>query len=108
MCLQSGASEAIRTIMGRVLCRRIPRRVERVRKAQTNLIRSIYALTFLPGIDNLLFEFGERDLYQYWTDEVEFPPVLSHGIMRYWEQLFEAADAIRQVHHMDVTRDAVL
>jgi hypothetical protein len=70
----------------------------------TYLIRPIHALTFHSGIDNLLLEFGERDLYQYWNDEVEVPPVRSQEIMRYWEQLFEIADAIRQVHLMDVTQ----
>jgi hypothetical protein len=53
---------------------------------------------------NLLLEYGELDLYQYWADETNVPPVRVNEIIRYWEQLFEVAVAIRQVHHLDVSQ----
>jgi hypothetical protein len=53
---------------------------------------------------NLLLEYGELDLYQYWADETNVPPVRANEIIRYWEQLFEVAVAIRQVHHLDLSQ----
>jgi hypothetical protein len=51
---------------------------------------------------NLLLEYGELDLYQYWADETNVPPVRVNEIICYWEKLFEIAVAIRKVHHLDV------
>jgi hypothetical protein len=53
---------------------------------------------------NLLLEYGERDLYQYWADKINVPPVRVHEIIRFWEKLFEIAVAIRQIHHLDLSQ----
>jgi hypothetical protein len=53
---------------------------------------------------NLLLEYGELDLDQYWADETNVPPVRAMEIIRYWEKLFEIAVAIRQVHHLDLSQ----
>jgi hypothetical protein len=53
---------------------------------------------------NLLLEFGELDLYQYWADETNVPPVGVNEIICYWEKLFEIAVAIRNVHHLVVSQ----
>jgi hypothetical protein len=53
---------------------------------------------------NLLLEYGELDLYQYWADETNVPPVRVNEIIRYWEKLFEIATAIRKVHYLDVSQ----
>jgi hypothetical protein len=52
----------------------------------------------------LLLEYGERDLYQSWADETNVPPVRAKEILRFWNSLFEVADAIRHVHHLEVPR----
>ncbi|KAF1851033.1 uncharacterized protein K460DRAFT_26715 [Cucurbitaria berberidis CBS 394.84] len=54
---------------------------------------------------NLLLEYGEQDLYQYWADETNVPPVRADEIVREWESLFEVADAIRHVHNLEVPRE---
>ena len=54
---------------------------------------------------NLLLEYGERDLYQYWADETNVPPVQALEIINAWESLFEVADAIRHVHNLEVQRE---
>jgi hypothetical protein len=53
---------------------------------------------------NLLLEYGEFDLYQYWADHTNIPPVRVDEIVRYWEKLFEIAIAIRKVHYLDVSQ----
>lgn len=53
---------------------------------------------------NLLLEFGERDLTQYWADETNVPPVRAEEIIREWKLLFEVADAIRHLHNLEVPR----
>jgi hypothetical protein len=53
---------------------------------------------------NLLLEYGERDLYESWADETNVPPVRAQEVLRFWKSLFEVADAIRHVHHLEVPR----
>jgi hypothetical protein len=53
---------------------------------------------------NILLEYGERDLYQSWADETNVPPVRAKEILRFWNSLFEVADAIRHVHRLEVPR----
>jgi hypothetical protein len=53
---------------------------------------------------NLLLEYGERDLYEYWADETNIPPVRAQEIIRFWESLFEVAKAIRHVHNLEIPR----
>ncbi|KAH8724817.1 hypothetical protein GQ44DRAFT_727596 [Phaeosphaeriaceae sp. PMI808] len=51
---------------------------------------------------NILLECGERDLYQAWADETNVPPVQAEEIIRFWQSLFEVAEAIRHIHHFEV------
>ncbi|KAH7390460.1 hypothetical protein BKA66DRAFT_568405 [Pyrenochaeta sp. MPI-SDFR-AT-0127] len=53
---------------------------------------------------NLLLEFGEQDLYQYWADETNVPPVRAEEIISAWKSLFDIADAIHHIHNLDVRR----
>lgn len=53
---------------------------------------------------NLLLEYGERDLYDYWSDERSVPPVRAYEIIRTWKSLFDVAGAIHHVHHLEVPR----
>lgn len=53
---------------------------------------------------NLLLECGDRDLYQAWADETNVPPVIAEEIIETWKSLFDVADAIRHVHHLEVPR----
>jgi len=54
---------------------------------------------------NLLLEYGEKDLYEYWADETNVPPVRAEEIVTAWKSLFEVADAIRHVHNLEVPRE---
>jgi len=54
---------------------------------------------------NLLLEYGEQDLYEYWADETNIPPVRAEEIICYWESLFEIAKAIRHVHNLEIPRE---
>lgn len=54
---------------------------------------------------NLLLEFGEQDLYEYWQDASTIPPVRTTEIVDAWRSLFEVADAIRHIHDLQLLRD---
>ncbi|KAH7074657.1 hypothetical protein BKA63DRAFT_318495 [Paraphoma chrysanthemicola] len=54
---------------------------------------------------NLLLEFGEQDLYEYWADETNIPPVRAEEIIDFWKSLFEVAKAIRHVHNLEIPRE---
>jgi len=53
---------------------------------------------------NLLLEYGDQDLYGYWEDEKNVPPVRAKEITRFWKSLFEVADAIKHIHNLEVQR----
>lgn len=54
---------------------------------------------------NLLLEYGERDLYEYWADETNIPPVRAEEIIVFWDSLFEVAKALRHVHNLEIPRE---
>jgi hypothetical protein len=49
---------------------------------------------------NILLEFGDQDLDEYFADEVSYPPVRTGEIVVFWESLFKVADAIRKIHNL--------
>ena len=53
---------------------------------------------------NLLLEYGENDLYQAWADETNVPPVQAQEILQNWRSIFNVAEAIRHVHHLEIQR----
>ena len=48
---------------------------------------------------NLLLEFGQEDLDEYFAGPSS-PPVRAEEIIRFWESLFKVADAIKSVHNV--------
>lgn len=48
---------------------------------------------------NILLEFGEFDLDEYFADKGSYPPVLPTEIRLFWASLFEVADALRRLHN---------
>jgi hypothetical protein len=53
---------------------------------------------------NLLLEYGENDLYQAWADETNVPPIQAQEILQNWKSIFDIAEAIRHVHHLEIRR----
>ena len=53
---------------------------------------------------NLLLEYGENDLYQAWADETNVPPVQAQEILQNWRSIFNVAEAIHHVHHLEIQR----
>jgi hypothetical protein len=51
---------------------------------------------------NLLLEFGENDLMEYWADLTNVPPVRTVEISRFWKSLFNVAEAIRRMHNFQI------
>jgi hypothetical protein len=54
--------------------------------------------TKLPIIHNILLEYGELDLSEYFADNV--PPYLQSEIESFWERLFAVANAVRSIHRL--------
>lgn len=53
---------------------------------------------------NLLLEYGQMDLDEYWADLGNIPPVRWEEIRRFWKSLFRVAEAIRGVHNLTFKR----
>ncbi|KAF2477652.1 uncharacterized protein BDR25DRAFT_299514 [Lindgomyces ingoldianus] len=53
---------------------------------------------------NLLLEYGERDLDEYFADLTNVAPVRSPEIIRFWESLFKVAIAIERIHNLKIIR----
>ncbi|KAF2864734.1 hypothetical protein BDV95DRAFT_290159 [Massariosphaeria phaeospora] len=51
---------------------------------------------------NLLLEYGQMDLDEFFADLTNVPPVRAMEIIRFWGSLFKVADAIHKVHHLDI------
>ncbi|KAF2811553.1 uncharacterized protein BDZ99DRAFT_518812 [Mytilinidion resinicola] len=47
---------------------------------------------------NILLEYGDQDLDEYFADEESYPPVLTTEITVFWKSLFKVADAISTIH----------
>jgi hypothetical protein len=51
---------------------------------------------------NILLEFGEFDLNEFFGDQQQYPPVLQLEIVMFWQSFFKVADAISRVHNLEV------
>jgi hypothetical protein len=51
---------------------------------------------------NILLEFGEFDLEEFFGDQQQYPPVLQLEIVDFWQSFFKVADAISRVHNLEV------
>lgn len=51
---------------------------------------------------NLLLEFGEKDLEEYCADLTNVPPVRAWEIIRFWESLFQVANAVEKIHNLRI------
>lgn len=47
---------------------------------------------------NILLEFGELDLDEFFFDQNILPPVLSTEVGKFWKDLFEVATAVKEIH----------
>jgi hypothetical protein len=54
---------------------------------------------------NILLEYGEKDLDEYFADDRSLPPVRSEEIIRFWQSLFKIAEALKIVHSLPFERD---
>jgi hypothetical protein len=51
---------------------------------------------------NILLEFGEFDLEEFFGEPQQYPPVLQLEIVQFWESFFKVADAISHVHNLTI------
>ena len=49
---------------------------------------------------NILLEFGELDLDEFFADPQQHPPLLSLEIIEFWGYLFKVADALQTIHNL--------
>jgi hypothetical protein len=49
---------------------------------------------------NILLEYGESDLEEYFVDTL--PPYLQEEIECFWEGLFAVAHAVKTIHHLEL------
>lgn len=54
---------------------------------------------------NILLEYGERDLEEYF--EQCLPPILQVEIEDFWKDLFNVADAVRRIHDFEKVKAGV-
>ena len=52
---------------------------------------------------NIILEFGECDLDEYFAEYL--PPVTQTEVEKFWEGLFEVADAVKGVHSLQTNTD---
>ncbi|OIW32546.1 hypothetical protein CONLIGDRAFT_274026 [Coniochaeta ligniaria NRRL 30616] len=51
---------------------------------------------------NILLEYGEFDLEEFFGEPQQYPPVLQLEIVLFWESFFKVADAISRVHNLTI------
>ncbi|OQU97590.1 Protein kinase domain-containing protein isoform 2 [Cladophialophora immunda] len=54
---------------------------------------------------NILLEFGELDLDEFFAHEFSSPPVRSLEIISFWESLFKIAEALQRIHNLKFQND---
>jgi hypothetical protein len=54
---------------------------------------------------NILLEFGEHDLLEFFADPIHHPPHLNEEIIDFWDSLFKVAEALKEIHHLTVIRE---
>ncbi|OAP62701.1 hypothetical protein AYL99_01928 [Fonsecaea erecta] len=76
---------------------------------QEGMVRYIghYSFEEAPGLwtHNILLEFGELDLDEFFAHEYSSPPVRSLEIISFWKSLFKIAEALRRIHNLKIRRD---
>jgi serine/threonine protein kinase len=50
---------------------------------------------------NILLEWGERDLEEYFFDKSSYPPVRTQEITKFYQNIFEIAEAIQHIHKLE-------
>lgn len=50
---------------------------------------------------NILLEFGELDLDEFFYENGRLPPVLPDEIHGFWSELFEVAKAVKDIHFFE-------
>lgn len=54
---------------------------------------------------NILLEYGQFDLDEYFADKGSYPPVRATEIRLFWTSLFEVADALCRLHNHEHKND---
>lgn len=62
---------------------------------------SIDGCPLQSGSHNILLEYGQFDLDEYFADKRSYPPIRGAEIRLFWQSLFEIADAIRRIHNLE-------
>jgi hypothetical protein len=52
---------------------------------------------------NILLEYGELDLDEFFADTLHYPPILTTEIIGFWTALFKIADALQKIHNLTYT-----
>ena len=76
---------------------------------QKGMVRYVghYSFEEEPGswTHNILLEFGELDLDEFFAHELSSPPVRPFEIISFWESLFKVATALDLVHNLKIIED---
>jgi hypothetical protein len=56
---------------------------------------------------NILLEYGERDLDEFFFDRGHLPPVLPAEIRKFWAEIFATAAAVKNIHSFKKQREGV-
>jgi hypothetical protein len=59
----------------------------------------------LERTTNLLLEYGELDLDEYFADPAISPPVHALEIINFYREVFKIANVLRCLHEVPITRD---
>jgi hypothetical protein len=51
---------------------------------------------------NILLEFGDHDLFEFFADPLQHSPHLHDDIVDFWQSLFKVAEALKKLHHRKV------
>jgi hypothetical protein len=54
---------------------------------------------------NILLEYGELDLDEFFAADHSYPPVLTLEIVDFWQSLFEVAEALKRFHNLEYTNE---
>jgi hypothetical protein len=54
---------------------------------------------------NILLEYGEHDLEEFFASPISYPPVRTPEIIGFWRSLFKVAEALKRIHILDHEQD---
>jgi hypothetical protein len=57
---------------------------------------------------NLILEYGEMDLDEFFFSPATLPPVRSEEIIAFWRSLFKIAEALQRVHELPYKRVGII